>query len=135
MDGFFARCGDDWTFAADADAALDWLFPGTTSALDLAARTAEAAQTAERFEYERIRRCNTAHRMSAAQHELYVAEKRSDFGGALPARWLGLPTLYLTAAQLDGRALPLGAVELVPPFPGRCLSLLESAGVIERWGR
>lgn len=126
-------CGRDCAVVDDATTAVKWLFPGATTRADFAARTAEAAQAAERAHYEQIRRCVAAHRMSASQHRLYAAPKDTHFDGSLPSRWLGVPPLYLTDTQFGDRPLPRGLAERVCGAPDACLRLLADAGVIEFW--
>ncbi len=126
-------CGRDCAVVDDATTAVQWMFPGATTRADFAARTAEAAQAAERAHYEQIRRCVAAHRMSASQHRLYAAPKDTHFDGSLPSRWLGAPPLYLTEIQLGNRPLPSGLTERVCGAPDACLRLLADAGVIELW--
>lgn len=127
------RCGRDCAVMDDAMTAVQWMFPGVTTRADFAARTAEAAQAAERAHYEQVRRCVAAHRMSADQHRLYAAPKDASFDGPLPAQWLGAPPLYLTDTQLGDRRLPIGVTERVSGAPDECLRLLADAGVIELW--
>lgn len=125
------RCGRDWVAVHDATTAAQWMFPGAETRTDFAARTADAAQAAERTHHEQIRQCVAVHRMSADQHRLYAAPKDASFDGPLPPRWLGVPPLYLTDTQLGGRPLPIGVTERVSGAPAECLRLLADAGVIE----
>lgn len=125
--------GRDCAVVDDATTAVQWMFPGATTRADFAARTAEAAQAAERGHYEQVRRCVAAHRMSASQYRLYAAPKDTHFDGSLPSRWLGVPALYLTETQLGDRPLPSGLTERVSGAPDACLQLLADAGVIELW--
>lgn len=126
-------CGRDCAVVDDATTAVQWIFPGATTRADFAARTAEAAQAAERAHYEQVRRCFAAHRMSADQHRLYAAPKDASFDGPPPPRWLKAPPLYLTDTQLGDRPLPIGVTERVSGAPVECLRLLADAGVIELW--
>jgi len=127
------RCGRDWTLASGAEGVLRWVFPGTIRPDEWTARTAEAAQAAERFEYERIRSCISAHRMTGEQHRLYAASKGEYFTDALPDRWVGLPALFLTDTQLGDRPVPRGLVERVRASPSEALLHLIDSGVIELW--